>query len=125
MRVLLDTDILLWALCDHPKLSHKARKLIESATEIYISAATFWEMAIKVGLGKLDVDLEEMRECCLESGFLELPITSEHAIAVKNLDHHHKDPFDRLIVATAMNEPIKLLTADLRLTQYTAWVILV
>ena len=90
-----------------------------------VRCLTSFSLAIKVGLGKLDVDLEEMREYCLESGFLELPITSEHAIAVKNLDHHHKDPFDRLIVATAMNEPIKLLTADLRLTQYTAWVILV
>ncbi|AUG07194.1 type II toxin-antitoxin system VapC family toxin [Pseudomonas sp. S09G 359] len=125
MRVLLDTHILLWVLTDDPKLSNKAKKLIESAAEIYISAATFWEMAIKVGLGKLTVDLEEIRECCLDSGFVELPITSEHAIAVKDLEHHHKDPFDRLIVATAMSEPMKLLTADPQVAQYTSLAILV
>lgn len=125
MRVLLDTHILLWTLTDDPKLSSKAKKLIEDAADIYISAATFWEMAIKVGLGKLTVDLEEIRWYCLESGFVELPITSEHAIAVKDLEHHHKDPFDRLIVATAVSEPMKLLTADPQLARYTSLAILV
>jgi len=125
MRVLLDTHILLWTLTEDPRLSGKARKLIENAAEIYISAATFWEMAIKVGLGKLAVDLDEIREYCLESGFVELPVTSEHAIAVKDLEHHHKDPFDRLILATAMSEPMRLLTADTGMAQYTSLAILV
>ena len=125
MRVLLDTHVLLWALSDDPKLSSKARRLIENAAEIYVSAATFWEMAIKVGLGKLDADLDDIREYCLESGFVELPITSEHAIAVKDLEQHHKDPFDRLIVATAMSEPMRLLTADTQIAQYTSLAILV
>ena len=125
MRLLLDTHILLWALNDDPKLSGKARKLIENAAEVYVSAATFWEMAIKVGVGKLAVDLDEIREYCLESGFVELPITSEHAIAVKDLEHHHKDPFDRLIIATAMSEPMKLLTADPQVAQYTSLAMLV
>lgn len=125
MRVLLDTPILLWTLSDDPKLSAKARKLIESAAEIYISAASFWEMAIKVGLGKLDVDLEEIREYCLASGFIELAITSEHAIAVKDLEHHHRDPFDRLIVVTAISEPMKLLTADPLVAKYSSLAILV
>lgn len=120
MRVLLDTHILLWTLNDDPRLSGKARKVIENAAEIYVSAATFWEMAIKVGLGKLKVDLDDIREHCLESGFVELPITSEHAIAVKDLEHHHKDPFDRLLVATAISEPMKLLTADPQISQYTS-----
>ena len=125
MRVLLDTHVLLWALSDDPKLSSKARRLIENAAEIYVSAATFWEMAIKVGLGKLDADLDEIREYCLESGFVELPITSEHAIAVKDLEPHYKDPFDRLIVATAISEPMRLLTADTQIAQYTSLAILV
>lgn len=125
MRVLLDTHVLLWTLSDDPKLSSKARRLIENAAEIYVSAATFWEMAIKVGLGKLDADLDEIREYCLESGFVELPITSEHAIAVKDLEHHHKDPFDRLIVATAISEPMRLMTADAQIAQYTSLAILV
>lgn len=125
MRVLLDTHILLWTLSDDPRLSSKARKLIENAAEIYVSAATFWEMAIKVGLGKLKVDLDDIREYCLESGFVELPITSEHAIAVKDLEHHHKDPFDRLIVAAAVSEPMRLITADPQVAQYTTLAILV
>lgn len=125
MRLLLDTHILLWALNDDPRLSGKTRKLIENAADVYLSAATFWEMAIKVGVGKLSVDLDEIREYCLESGFVELPITSEHAIAVKDLEHHHKDPFDRLIIATAMSEPMKLLTADPQVAQYTSLAMLV
>ena len=125
MRLLLDTHILLWALNDDPRLSGKTRKLIENAADVYVSAATFWEMAIKVGVGKLAVDLDEIREYCLESGFVELPITSEHAIAVKDLEHHHKDPFDRLIIATALSEPMKLLTADPQVAQYTSLAMLV
>ncbi|MBI6565520.1 type II toxin-antitoxin system VapC family toxin [Pseudomonas synxantha] len=125
MRLLLDTHILLWALNDDPRLSGKTHKLIENAADVYVSAATFWEMAIKVGVGKLAVDLDEIREYCLESGFVELPITSEHAIAVKDLEHHHKDPFDRLIIATAMSEPMKLLTADPQVAQYTSLAMLV
>lgn len=124
MRVLLDTHILLWALSDDPKLSTKARKLIENAAEIYVSAATFWELAIKVGLGKLNVNLEEIREYCLESGYVELPITAEHAIAVKDLEHHHRDPFDRLIIATAIIEPMKLVTADPMVAKYTSLAVL-
>ena len=124
MRILLDTHILLWALSDDPKLSAKARKLIENAAEIYVSAATFWELAIKVGLGKLNVNLDEIREYCLESGYVELPITPEHAIAVKDLEHHHRDPFDRLIIATAITEPMKLVTADPIVAKYTSLAVL-
>ncbi|AZE94318.1 hypothetical protein C4J95_2297 [Pseudomonas orientalis] len=125
MRVLLDTHILLWALNDDPRLSSKALRLIENAADVYVSAATFWEMAIKVSVGKLAVDLDEVRDHCVESGFIELPITSEHAIAVKELDPHHKDPFDRLIVATAISEPMKLLTSDAQVAHYSPLAILV
>lgn len=125
MRLLLDTHIVLWTLSDDARLSGKARKLIENAADIYISAATFWEMAIKVGLGKLDVDLDDVRESCLVSGFIELPVTAEHAIAVKDLAYHHRDPFDRIIVATAMTEPMRLLTADPLVARYSDLVVLV
>jgi Uncharacterized protein conserved in bacteria len=125
VRVLLDTHVLLWALADDPKLSGKARTLIDNAAEIYVSAATFWEMAIKVGLGKLSVDLEEIRQYCIESGFIELPVSAEHAIAVKDLEPHHRDPFDRIIVATAMSEPMKLMTADPIMARYTSLAILI
>lgn len=119
MRVLLDTHILLWCLADDPKLSNQARRLIENATEVYISAASYWELAIKIGLGKLEVDLLEIRQAAEQSGFIEVPITSEHAIAILGLANHHKDPFDRLIVATAITEPMRLITTDKLVAQYT------
>jgi len=119
MRVLLDTHILLWCLADDPKLSNQARRLIENATEVYISAASYWELAIKIGLGKLEVDLLEIRQAAEQSGFIDVPITSEHAIAILGLANHHKDPFDRLIVATAITEPMRLITADKLVAQYT------
>ncbi|MBP7970323.1 MAG: type II toxin-antitoxin system VapC family toxin [Aquaspirillum sp.] len=119
MRVLLDTHILLWCLADDPKLSNQARRLIENATEVYISAASYWELAIKIGLGKLEVDLLEIRQAAEQSGFMEVPISSEHAIAILGLANHHKDPFDRLIVATAITEPMRLITADKLVAQYT------
>jgi PIN domain nuclease of toxin-antitoxin system len=125
MRILLDTHVLLWTLTDDPRLSAKARRLIESAADVYVSAVTFWELAIKIGLGKLTVDLEEIRHFSRESGFIELPVMSEHAIAVKDLEHHHRDPFDRLLVATAMTEPMKLLTADTLVARYTDLAVLV
>lgn len=119
MRVLLDTHILLWCLADDPKLSNQARRLIENATEVYISAASYWELAIKIGLGKLEVDLLEIRQAAEQSGFIEVSISSEHAIAILGLANHHKDPFDRLIVATAITEPMRLITADKLVAQYT------
>ena len=119
MRVLLDTHILLWCQADDPKLSNQARRLIENATEVYISAASYWELAIKIGLGKLEVDLLEIRQAAEQSGFIEVPITSEHAIAILGLANHHKDPFDRLIVATAITEPMRLITSDKLVAQYT------
>ncbi|MDT6922523.1 type II toxin-antitoxin system VapC family toxin [Pseudomonas atacamensis] len=125
MRLLLDTHILLWTLSDDARLTTKARKIIENAADIYVSTATFWEMAIKVGLGKLNVDIEEIRQYCIDSGFIELPVSAEHAIAVKDLEHHHRDPFDRIIVATAMTEPMKVLTADPLVAQYTDLAVLV
>ncbi|MGH8601889.1 MAG: type II toxin-antitoxin system VapC family toxin [Gammaproteobacteria bacterium] len=125
MRVLLDAHILLWTLSDSPKLSSKARRLIEEASEVYISAATFWELAIKISLGKLDIDLDEVRDCCRESGFIELPVAVEHAMATRELAHHHRDPFDRILVATAITEPMKLLTADPLVSQYTSLAVLV
>lgn len=125
MRVLLDTHVLLWTLTDSPKLSGKARRLIEDASEVYISAATFWELSIKISLGKLDVDLDAIRDYCRESGFIELPVAVEHAMATRELEHHHRDPFDRILVATAITEPMKLLTADPVVSKYTSLATLV
>ena len=119
MRVLLDTHVLLWALADDTRLSRDARKLIESATEVYVSSASYWEMAIKIGLGKLHVSLPEIRLAAQNSGFNELPVSGEHTEALLKLADHHRDPFDRMLVAQAISEPMRLLTADVQVAKYT------
>ena len=125
MRLLLDTHLLLWVVADSPKLTAAGRAAIEGADEVHVSAASLWEIAIKVGLGKLPIDMDRLAAIIEASGFLDLYVTAEHAALVAQLPHHHRDPFDRLLIAQAMTEPLVLLTADAQLTQYTDLVRLV
>lgn len=121
MKLLLDTHLLLWAATTPECLSPQARLLIESAdSELLFSAASLWEVAIKAGLGRSDfqVDARLLRRGLLDNGYAELPIGSDHAVAVATLPPIHKDPFDRLLVAQAMVEGITLLTADALVAQY-------
>ena len=119
MRLLLDTHVFLWAVADSRKLNAAARRLIQEADEVSISAASIWEIAIKSRLGKLAGDANQLAAAIDESGFTELPVTSRHAAAVARLPLHHADPFDRLLVAQALAEPLILLTADKTLAQYS------
>jgi PIN domain nuclease of toxin-antitoxin system len=121
MKFLLDTHLLLWTAGDPKRLSAKARKLInEPTSELFFSAASLWEIAIKSGLGRDDfkVDARLLRRGLLDNGYSELPIGSEHAVAIDSLPPIHKDPFDRMLVAQAMVEGITLLTSDAVVTQY-------
>ena len=121
MKILLDTHALLWASEDSPRLTKAVRKLIgDPGNELYFSAASLWEIAIKNGLGRSDfsVDPRILRRGLLENGYIDLPIASEHAVAISALPPIHKDPFDRLLVAQAIVEGITLLTVDPVLTQY-------
>lgn len=121
MKLLLDTHLLLWAALQPARLPQRARKLIESMeNEPVFSSASLWEIAIKRGLGRKDfqVDPRVLRRGLLDNGYLELAITSEHAVAVDGLPPIHKDPFDRLLVAQSMIEGITLLTADSLLARY-------
>lgn len=122
MKLLLDTHLLLWAAGDPDRLSHSARALIEDpANELIFSAASLWEIAIKRGLGRADfhVDARVLRRCLLDNGYGELPITSEHAVAIDSLPLIHKDPFDRILIAQAMVEGITLLTTDSLVAKYS------
>lgn len=121
MRILLDTNIFLWCILDDSKLTKKARALITHADAIYVSSASIWEIAIKKSLGKLDTasDLEELSEAIEASGFLELPITSQHAAGVCSLKQVHRDPFDRILIAQAICEPLIFVTADKLLEPYS------
>lgn len=118
MRWLLDTHVYLWYLADSPHLTAKARRLIEEGEQVFVSAASIWEAAIKVASGKLELDLAAMVEGIAASGFSELPVLARHAAAVGNLPLHHLDPFDRVLVAQAIQEPLRLLTHDPALTAY-------
>ncbi len=118
MRLLLDTHVYLWWVSDDAKLSAAARKLIQEADEVYISSASIWEASIKVGLGKLEADVDMLVSEIETSGFLELPVRVAHAAQVRNLPDIHRDPFDRLLVAQAMSEPLRLITSDGHLPKY-------
>lgn len=111
MRVLLDTHLLLWALAAPTKLSAETRKQIDSA-EVYASAASIWEISIKSALGKLDAVPAEILAAIDPAGFAMLPITGAHAAKVAELPLLHKDPFDRMLVAQALCEPMILFTND-------------
>ncbi|MFZ2854798.1 MAG: type II toxin-antitoxin system VapC family toxin [Rhodocyclaceae bacterium] len=120
MRILLDTHVFIWAVTDDPRLTPVARATIEEADAVYVSAASIWEVAIKSALGKIDADAEEMARAIKDSGFVELPVSTAHAAQVARLPllNDHKDPFDRLLVAQSMIEPLVLLSADAKVLAY-------
>jgi PIN domain nuclease of toxin-antitoxin system len=121
MKLLLDTHILLWATEDSPRLSQIARTLMsDPENELYFSAASLWEVAIKRAQGKADfkVDARILRRALLDNGYLELPVLGDHAVALESLPPIHKDPFDRILIAQAMAEGITLLTVDAEIAQY-------
>jgi PIN domain nuclease of toxin-antitoxin system len=121
VKLLVDTHLLLWAAGEPEKLSATARAMLEDeANEPYFSAASLWEVAIKRGLGRDDfrVDPRLLRRGLLDNGYGELPITSEHALAVEGLPPIHKDPFDRMLVAQSIVEGFALITVDPLVAQY-------
>ena len=118
-KLLIDTHLLLWLALGSERLSTAAREIIgDSANDLVFSAASIWEIAIKSGLGKIDADPELLVDAIGDSGFAELPVTATHAARVRGLPHHHADPFDRLLVAQALSEPLRLLTADAMVLRY-------
>lgn len=128
MNLLLDTHVALWAIADSPKLSQAARALILSPrATVWISVASIWEIAIKRALGRGDMPVSgvEAVRYFEQSGYRFLPIETEHALAVEELPTHHADPFDRLLVAQARTEPMRLLTHDEMLAPYGDMVVMV
>jgi PIN domain nuclease of toxin-antitoxin system len=125
VRLLLDTQVYLWWLADSRRLPAAARAAIRRADIVFISAASVWEAAVKVAIGKLDADIEDLVAGIAASGFAELPIRATHAATLSHLAPHHRDPFDRMLVAQALTEPLRLLTADKTLRRYTELVDLV
>lgn len=122
MNLLLDTYVALWAITDSPRLPADARELIASPkTTVWISAATIWEIAIKHSLGRGDMPVSaiDAKRHFLASGYRLLAIEAEHAAAVEKLAPLHQDPFDRILVAQALTEPMRLMTHDETVARYS------
>jgi PIN domain nuclease of toxin-antitoxin system len=122
VKFILDTHLLLWAAGNSTKLPSEARTIVnDESNELFFSAASIWEVAIKQGLGRDDfkADARLLRRGLLDNGYSELPIDSEHAVAVDSLPDFHKDPFDRILIAQAMTEGIILLTSDSAVAKYS------
>lgn len=121
MKILLDTHILLWAAGEPGRLPAAALVVLGNPeTELIFSPASLWEVAIKRGLDRADfqVDPRLLRRGLLDNGYVELPVTGEHAVAVVNLPPIHKDPFDRMLIAQATIAGIELLTVDEMVGRY-------
>ena len=128
MRILLDTHVLLWALVSPKRLGKEARGIIESPdNEVLFSAASIWEIAIKSALKRPDfrVAPDMIAAAAIQSDFVELPVRSAAASLVAKLPAHHRDPFDRLLIAQAMTEPASLFTVDAQLLAYSELVRLI
>jgi PIN domain nuclease of toxin-antitoxin system len=126
LNLLLDTHVALWAITDSPKLPQMARELIASPkTVVWVSTASLWEIAIKHSLGRGDMPISgaEAFRYFTAAGYRQLAIEAEHAIAVEELPAHHNDPFDRLLVAQAMVEPMRLMTHDALVARYSDTII--
>lgn len=111
MRLLLDTHIVLWAMADDPKLRPSARSAMQETKAIYVSAVSIWEVAVKRALGKLQAPAD-FADAVRRTGILPLAITWQHATAAGALPPHHSDPFDRMLIAQARLEGLRLVTDD-------------
>jgi PIN domain nuclease of toxin-antitoxin system len=121
LRVLLDTHLLLWTVASSRRLPKAARSIIlDAANELFYSAASVWEVAIKSALRRADfkADPAALVRALAQSGFSELPVTAAHATRVAAMRAIHRDPFDRLLVAQSLAEPMTLLTNDAALVRY-------
>jgi PIN domain nuclease of toxin-antitoxin system len=126
VNLLLDTHVALWAITDHPRLSGSARELILAPrTVVWVSAVSVWEVAIKHGLGRGDMPVsgQAALHYFRQAGYRFLAVEPEHAAAVENLPAHHQDPFDRLLVAQALVEPMRLMTHDATVARYSDTII--
>src|SRR5580698_1223036 len=115
MRVLLDTQIVYWFFYEEQSVPREAWNVMKKATGVFVSAASIWEIAIKVRIGRLKADPGRIVQRMEAAGFDELPVFSKHTVLVACLPLHHGDPFDRLLIAQAIEEPMHLLTTDAEL----------
>jgi PIN domain nuclease of toxin-antitoxin system len=119
MRLLLDTNAVIWVLDDNPRLGPTADVLRDPANDVWFSAVSVAEISLKASLGKLAID-DDYVAALIASGFDELPFTAAHGEALKVLPWHHRDPFDRMLIAQATAETLTVVTADRQFAAYDA-----
>ncbi len=120
-RLLLDTHALIWALSGPRRLPARVAKVVrDPENDVYASAVGTWEVAIKSALGKIDADVAAVADGAREADFEELPITIAHTVRLRALPAHHRDPFDRLLVAQALVEQLTIVTHDPLFARYSA-----
>jgi PIN domain nuclease of toxin-antitoxin system len=127
MMLLLDTQMVIWAAFDDAKLPVAARQKIANASAIYVSAVSLWEIGMKVSTGKLKlpVSMTDLEAKLLAANAMPLALTWSHAVRAYDVAAFHPDPFDRLLLAQAVSEPLHLLTTDESLKSYSSLVIAV
>jgi PIN domain nuclease of toxin-antitoxin system len=121
VRLIVDTHILVWATLESTRLPVRARDILgDSANKVYFSIASLWELAIKSSLGRenFTIDVTRLQSCLLDNGYDQLPIAIDHFEVLATLEHRHKDPFDRLLIAQARAEGLTLLTSDRIVASY-------
>ena len=113
MRLLLDTHVLLWWLSDDRKLATSGRQIIANPNnDVLVSSASVWEISIKTALGRLEIELDDLENAIARNGFRSLPIGFRHAMTVGRLPAVHRDPFDRMLVAQASVEELRIVSHD-------------
>ena len=113
MRLLLDTHVLLWWLADDRKLAKRAREIIANPdNDVHVSSASVWEAAIKMALGRLEIELDDLEAAVVRNGFRQLPVGFRHAITAGRLPSVHRDPFDRMLIAQASVEDLRVVSHD-------------
>ena len=123
MHLLLDTHTLIWWLANNPTLSNTAKDAIANPDNlVFVSAASAWEIAIKKSLGKLQAP-DDLKQQIESKRFTQLAINIDHALAIKQLPHHHKDPFDRILIAQAVHEQLTIVSRDRSFHSYNVAII--
>jgi PIN domain nuclease of toxin-antitoxin system len=119
VKLLLDTHILIWWMTGDRRLSKAIRaRILADENDVSVSAASFWEIAIKARLGRIDIDLDDLRSAAIADGFTEIPVQVAHTLKLKALPDHHRDPFDRLLIARCIAEGQRLVTRDKSILAY-------
>ncbi|MDR2478784.1 MAG: type II toxin-antitoxin system VapC family toxin [Treponema sp.] len=125
MQLLLDTNVLLWYFWHSPRIASVKDLIGSEAVQVYVSVVSWWEITIKIRAGKLPLDIDEIRAFAEKYAFLELPITGAFIKAYRELPNLHRDPFDHMLLAQALTGPMRLITGDAILGEYSSLVMVI